>query len=160
MSHSLISFSKKMSFILLFCTSSMVYISCTKTTTTTTTTTTPTVKPTTFTASVNSSPIINFTPSKNASGGNTSLIGTSTYYTITITFPSTTGTGSFFFNATGFSASIVNGSNTYVANSTYGSGSMRIDSISGGKYYGSFSFIGQTPSLTSMTVNPGNFSNL
>jgi hypothetical protein len=146
--------------ILFFCAFTGFYFSCIKkTTTTTTTTTTPKVQPTTFKGSINGSPTINFTPTKSISGGSTSLIGTSTYYTVTLTFPSTTGPGSFFLKTAGFSGSIYDGTNTYVSNATYGSGSIVIDSIVSGKYYGVYNFIGQLPSTATESAS-GSFTNL
>ncbi|HWY97792.1 MAG TPA: hypothetical protein VNY36_01795 [Bacteroidia bacterium] len=161
MNHLLNHSARKSFFILLFCAFTGIYFSCIKkTTTTTTTTTTPKVQPTTFTGSVNGSPTINFTPTKSASGGSTSLVGTSTYYTITLSFSSTTGPGSFIIKtAAGFSASIYDGSNTYVSNATYGSGSIIIDSIVSGKYYGKYNFIGQLPSTATESAS-GSFTNL
>jgi len=159
MNYSTLKFSSKALFILLISAASIVYSSCSKSSTTTTSST-PVTKATIFTASVNGSPVISFVGSKSTASGTTSLIGVSSSYTITLSFPSTTGTGNFFFSSTGFNASIVNGSNTYVSNATYGSGTLTIDSITGGKYYGYFSFIGQTTSLASMNVSGGRFSNL
>jgi hypothetical protein len=137
---------------------SVFIMSCQKKTQSTSTTSTP--KPATYYAAVNGSQLINFTPSK-TSGGSISLIGTSTYYTITLTFPSTTGTGSFFFSDAGFSATIANGGINYVASATTtGTGSIQIDSIVGTKYYGLFSFVGAAPSGATLNVSQGYFSNL
>jgi hypothetical protein len=160
MNHSFTNTARKPFLILLFCAFTSIYFSCIKKTTTPTTTTTPKTQPTTFTGSVNGSSTINFTPTKSASGGSTSLIGTSTYYTITLTFPSTTGPGSFIIRSfAGFSASIYDGTNTYVSNASYGSGSINIDSIVSGKYYGKYNFIGQLPSTATESAS-GSFSNL
>jgi len=111
-----------------------------------------------FIASVNGSPNIKFNPSKSNSGGNISLIGTTTNYTVTITFPNSTGPGSFFFGST-ITASIYDGFNTYYANGNYGTGSLRIDSIPAGMYYGSFSFIADDPALNTESVS-GTFNDL
>ena len=119
-----------------------------------------TTKDSAFTASVNGSSTMVFTPGKKTNGTSLSLTGTNSSYVVTITFPKTTGPGSYFFNSAGFSASIYDGSNTYVANSTYGTGSMRIDSISSsGRYYGSFNFIAELPSTATASAS-GNFSYL
>jgi hypothetical protein len=112
-----------------------------------------------FSGSVNGSPTINFVPSTSTSGGKTSLIGTTSSYTVTLTFPVSTGAGSFFYSST-ITASIFDGSSTYVANGSKGSGSITIDSIPNGNYYGSFQFIGEDPSLNTTSVNGGSFSNL
>jgi hypothetical protein len=96
-----------------------------------------------FLASVNGSSIITFTPGKNTSGSNTTLKGTSASYTITLTFPSSTGPGNNYeIGGSGaISALLVNGSSHYVAEGFYGGGFFTIDSISAkGKYYGTFNF--------------------
>jgi len=115
------------------------------TSTTNTTTVSPPDTTPSFLASVNASPIITFTPSKSASGGNMTLKGVSTYYTVTITFPtSSTGPGSY---QIGFPSSTIwgfvnNGGTYYYCNYNYGvGGSLVIDSISTrGNYYGKFNF--------------------
>lgn len=117
------------------------------------------ITPPSFLAQINGSSTLSFTPKKSISGGNVSLIGTNTSYTITLTFPSTTGPGGVFYSSK-ITASIYDGSNTYVANGTTGSGSLTIDSISNGRYYGSFQFIGEDPSLNSENVNAGIFKDL
>lgn len=119
----------------------------------------PTGPTASFTGSVNGSATMIFTATKNSSGGTTTLSGTNSSYTIVLNFPSTTGPGNFFFNSGGFSASIYDGMNTYVANSTYGSGILTIDSISGGYYYGTYNFTGELPSFASESAQ-GNFSHL
>jgi hypothetical protein len=98
-----------------------------------------------FTASIDGSPTIIFTPSKTTGGGNTNLIGTSPYYTVTLTFPSSSGPGTYDYGfAPGFIASIYDGTNTYIANDAFsGTGIMKIDSIPNGKYYGTFNFTGE-----------------
>lgn len=151
---------KRVSLIALVLSVALVYFSCTKTTTGTTATSPPKPRVTSFTASVNGSPTITFTPTKNIASGNTSLIGTSTYYTITLVFPSTTGTGNFFLNTTGFSASIYNGTSTYTSSGPSAAGSISIDSIVSGKYYGGFQFIGQNSSSATLSVNGGIFTYL
>jgi hypothetical protein len=117
-----------------------------------------------FEASVNNSAIISFTPSKNIVGSNTTLKGVSTYYTITITFPSSTGPGGPYFIGTGgITALLVNGSITYVAEGSYGGGFLTIDSISSkGKYYGTFNFdADDTTNITNIAqVSKGSFYHL
>jgi hypothetical protein len=125
--------------------------------------TTSTIDPPTFAAAVNNSiTASSFTPSKNISGNNTTLKGTSTYYTITITFPSSTGTGHYNIGITsGFTAVLYTGSDTYYVNSSNGLGTLDIASIStDGKYTGTFNFTGWDSSNNYMTVNQGSFSNL
>ena len=103
-----------------------------------------------------------FIPTVTNSGGYITFKGTSQFYTITITFPATTGVGDYGFDFAdpGFSATIYDGLNTYTANATYGSGDFRINSIIGGRYSGTFSIIGQDAAYNDETVNGGVFSNL
>ena len=119
-----------------------------------------TLKNAAFSAEVNGSSIINFAPTKTISGGNVSLIGTSAYYTITVTFQKTAGPGSYFNNSPGFvSASIYDGINTYITNASKGSGIFNIDSIPKGRYYGNINFTGlDAASNTESSI--GNFSDL
>jgi hypothetical protein len=114
---------------------------------------------TSFTGSVNGSSTMTFTGTKNSAGGSTTLTGTNSYYTIKLVFPTTTGPGTYFLSTSGFSASVYDGSNTYVCNASYGSGDITIDSIPSGNYYGSFSFIGELPSHATEDAN-GNFKKL
>jgi hypothetical protein len=131
----------------------------TYTTVTHDTTTHDTTKPTppdttpSFKAAVNGSSVITFTPNKSIVGSTTKLKGTTPSYTITITFPSSTGPGNYTIGfAPGLTETIVNGSITYVANTNWGNGSLQIDSISAkGKYYGKFSFSAED------TINIANF---
>ena len=140
---------------LLICGFAFAFVSCEKKTPAPA----PVIPPATFKGEINGSAQIVFTPSKTSSSGTTSLIGKSAYYTVTLNIPSTTGQGSFFFSSAGFSASIYDGSNTYLSNSAYGSGGIYIDSIVGGRYYGNFNFIGQLPSnATESTI--GTFTSL
>jgi len=130
-----------------------------------TTTTTPPDTTPSFLASVNNSSILTFTPSKSTSGSNTTLKGVDAYYTITLTFPSTTGPGHYTIGTSfypDFTALLVNGSSTYVVNSRWGLGNLTIDSISThGKYYGTFSFdASDTVTNTDITVNQGSFYHL
>jgi hypothetical protein len=118
-----------------------------------------------FNASVNSGPILTFSPSKNTVGSNTNLIGTSTSYTITLTLPSSTTPGSNYqIGGVGgkITALLVSGSNHYVTEGFYGGGFLTIDSISAkGKYYGSFSFDAEdTVSNTFLNVSQGSFYHL
>lgn len=125
-----------------------------------------TIIPPTFTAEVNNSlSITSFTPIKTFQGSYIILKGVSTYYTITLTFPSSTGPGNYTIGSTfypDFTATLVNGSTTYVVNSTYGLGSLRINSISADdKYSGTFNFTAQdTITHSNINVNQGSFSNM
>jgi hypothetical protein len=118
----------------------------------------------TFSAAVNGSlSPSSFTPAKQISGGNTSLIGTSAYYTITITFPSSTGPGRYDIGqgSPGYTASITTGSDTYYVNASNGLGALDITSIAAnGEYTGTFNFTGWDSSNNFLTVNQGTFSNL
>jgi len=117
----------------------------------------------TFSAAVdNSLHPSSFTPGKQIVGSNTNLIGTSTYYTITITFPtSSTGPRQYTLGSTpGYTASIVAGANTYLVNGAPGIGNLTITSISAdGKYTGTFDFSGWDGS-NFLSVDQGTFSNL
>jgi hypothetical protein len=118
-----------------------------------------------FQASVNSSASLSFTPSKSISGSNTTLQGVSTYYTITLTFPSATGPGHYTIGSSfypNFTAKLINGASTYVVTSRWGLGSIEIDSIStNGKYYGSFNFNAKdTITNVDANVNQGTFYHL
>ncbi|MGP8214160.1 MAG: hypothetical protein ACLQQ4_01215 [Bacteroidia bacterium] len=119
----------------------------------------PTGPSASFTGSVNSSSTMNFTSAKSTSGGTTTLSGTNSFYIIKLDFPATTGPGTYFFTSAGFMASVYDGVNTYISNSTYGSGILIIDSIPGGYYYGSFNFTGELPSFATESAT-GNFSHL
>lgn len=118
----------------------------------------------TFSAAVNNSlHPSSFTPGKQIAGLNTNLIGTSTYYTITITFPtSSTGPGHYDLGiSAGYTASIVAGSDTYLVDSAHGLGSLDITSISAdGKYTGTFNLTGYDSSNNFLSVDQGTFSNL
>jgi|GEM_PF-1319201 len=116
-----------------------------------------------FQASISSGPTINFAPAKSLGNGQVQFIGTNATYTINISFPNNTGPGQNYFisGLQGFSAYINNGADQYSA--TYhgaGGGILNIDSISHGKYYGSFHFVGQDPSQNNINVTNGVFSNL
>jgi hypothetical protein len=115
--------------------------------------------PSSFTASVNGSPTQTFTGTKSSSSGNIVLKGTNTFYTITITFPSTTGPGTYFFSTTGFSATIFDGVNTYSTSTSPGGGIFTINSINNGLYNGNFNITGYDISSHAMPAD-GNFSNL
>jgi hypothetical protein len=115
---------------------------------------------TSFTGSVNSSGTMNFTGTKSSGGGTTTITGTNTYYTIKLNFPSPTGPGHYTLGfSASYTASVYDGTNTYLVNPTYGSGNLTIDSISSGYYYGSFNFIGEDPSFDSESAN-GNFTKI
>ena len=120
-----------------------------------------------FKASVNHSSIITFTPNKTIVGSNTYLKGTSTYYTVTLVFPSSTGPSGPYnigFPSTRISATVVNGATTYVNDKNFSfGGSLTIDSISSkGKYYGSFQFYaGDSNNITNnVSVSSGTFYHL
>ena len=122
-----------------------------------------------FSASVNSSSIISFTPSKSISGSNITIKGVSTYYTITITFPSSTGPGNYDigFPSTTVSASMINGATknfcSYNGSNAWGNGgNLKIDSISSkGKYYGTFNFEAEdTVTYNFTSINQGSFYHL
>ncbi len=117
-----------------------------------------------FKASVNGSSIITFTPSKNIAGSYTMLKGTSTYYTIILKFLSSTGPGSYSIGfEPGLTETIINGSTNYIADTYWGGGTLKIDSISSrGKYYGSFSFSAEdTTNITNfLDVTQGSFYHL
>jgi hypothetical protein len=118
-----------------------------------------TIGKTVFSAEANQSSMMAFAPTITISGGYTSLIGTTANYTITLTFPSAIGPGNYTNHFAGVSMSIFDGINTYLCNSNNGTGSIEIDSITNGRYSGSFNFIGQdqpNPSEGAL----GNFSNL
>ncbi len=103
-----------------------------------------------------------FTPTVTYSGGYITFTGTSQFYTITITFPATTGVGNYGFDVfdPGFTASIYDGTNTYYANASVGTGNFRIDSIIGGRYSGTFDIDGQDAAFNDAIINGGVFSNL
>jgi hypothetical protein len=118
------------------------------------------VKPdSTFTASINGSPTITFTPNKTI-GANTSLIGTTPNYTITISFPNGTGPGTFFLTTTGFGVTLNTTSDTYYANSSRGSGILTIDSVSSGRYYGNLNCNTVDLSSNVISIDPCFFKNL
>jgi hypothetical protein len=126
---------------------------------------TPPDTTTSFLAKVNNSASITFTPSKSASGGNTTLKGVSTFYTITITFPtSSTGPGGYNigFPSNTISAIVNNGGTYYYCNYLWGvGGALYIDSVSSGKYYGTFNFEAQdTVTFNTMNVTQGSFNHL
>lgn len=120
---------------------------------------TPAVKPSTFTGNVNGSPPITFTPSKTTSGSNVSLVGKSSSYTITFTFPSSIGPGFNNIGQNGITASIATSTDTYIVNSTTGTGTLQFDSIPNGKYYGHFNFIAQDASANQEDAS-GQFANM
>ncbi len=120
----------------------------------------------TFSARVNNSQTAtSFTPGKSTSGSNTTLTGVSKYYTITITFPSSSGPGDYTLGTSfdpDYTATLVNGSSTYVVNKRWGLGDLRIDSISAkGKYFGTFSLSAEdTTTNNDMQANQGSFTYL
>ncbi|HXB13357.1 MAG TPA: DUF6252 family protein [Bacteroidia bacterium] len=102
-----------------------------------------------------------FTPTITYSGGNITFTGKSQYYTITLTFPATSGPNTYFFSTDpGYSASVYDGTNTYKANASDGGGSLTISSIVNGKYSGTFDIDGQDPSFNFLEINRGSFLNL
>jgi hypothetical protein len=102
-----------------------------------------------------------FTPTITNSGGYITFTGTSQFYTITITFPASTGVGSYDFAFyPGFSATIYDGTNTFIANSSTGSGNIDINTITDGRYTGTFNIDGQDAALNTENVSLGVFSNL
>jgi hypothetical protein len=116
-----------------------------------------------FKASVNNSAVLSFTASKNIVGSNTNLKGTTANYAITITFPSSTGPGSWNMGNSGpATALLVNGASHYVVKGSNGIGLLKIDSISlSGRYYGTFSFIAKdTVASIEISVSQGSFSHL
>jgi len=119
-----------------------------------------------FAAAINGGAVMAFTPSKLISGGYTTLKGVTTYYTLTIKFPtSATGPGHYslgFGGTPGMTAALVNGGTTYVINNNWGGGDMQIDSISSkGKFYGSFNLDPQdSVSFNSIIVSQGTFYHL
>ncbi len=118
-----------------------------------------------FKASINSSSVISFTPGKSIAGPNTTLMGTNSTYTVTITVPSSTGPGNNYeigFGGPGITAMLVNGATTYKVSNSWGSGKLTIDSISSkGEYYGSFQFTAQdTATFNFITVTQGSFYHL
>jgi hypothetical protein len=119
-----------------------------------------------FKAAINGGSVMAFTPSKIIAGANTSLKGVSTYYTLTIKFPTAaTGPGHYsigFGGTPGITVALVNGGTTYVVNNNWGSGDMQIDSISAkGKYYGTFDLDPQdSVSFNSIIVSQGSFYHL
>lgn len=116
-----------------------------------------------FQASVSHSSVINFAPAKAIGNGQVQLIGSNATYTLTITFPNKTGPGQNYFlgGTPGFGASVNNGADLYsVAYHGAGVGALNIDSISHGKYYGSFNFDAQDASHNDINVSSGVFSNL
>ncbi len=130
---------------------------------TSTTTHTPPDTTTSFLASVNSSAVITFTPNKHISGSTVSLNGVSSFYTISIIMPTSTGPGNYSVGfGGGISFRLVNGSTVYLVNNSMGTGNLDIDSITNNKYYGTFDFIADdsTNSFNSMTVNQGSFNHL
>jgi hypothetical protein len=127
--------------------------------------TTPADTTPTFKASVSSSSIISFTPGKSIVGSNTTLIGTNSTYTVTITFPNSIGQGSNYemgFGGPGITAELINGVTKYKVNNSWGSGQLTIDSISSkGKYYGSFLITAQdTVTFDIIDVSQGSFYHL
>jgi hypothetical protein len=115
-----------------------------------------------FQCSINNVPTIGLAPSTAIGNGQVQLIGTNASYTVTVNFPNTTGPGHYFLGSTeGFGGSVNNGADVYSV--TYhgsGLGDLQIDSISHGKYYGSFSLNADDPSHNYLSVNSGVFSNL
>ena len=116
-----------------------------------------------FSASVNSSSTIAFTPVKVLVGNYVVLKGVSGYYNVTITFPTSLGPGHYFFGSNNISGTIVSGSSVFVndANVT-DSGNFEITSISQGKYTATFSFFADDSTNHSNYVgaNNGTISNM
>lgn len=128
--------------------------------------TTPVDTTPSFTAEMNGSfSATSFTPLKTINGSYTTLKGVSTYYTVTMTFPSSSGPGNYEIGGLSqpdYTATIVTGSGTYVINTRWGLGSLKIDSISStGKYYGTFSLEAtDTVTHSDMEADQGTFYHL
>lgn len=123
------------------------------------------ISPVTFSAAVNSSSLTSFTPGKLIVGNYVTLMGTNSYYTITISFPSSMGPGHYFMGTStpGLRATVKSGSTTYVNDANVSeAGNFEITSIEQGKYSATFTFFADDSTAISnqISVTQGTISNL
>jgi hypothetical protein len=123
------------------------------------------ISPITFSAAVNNSSLTSFTPSKVIVGNYVTLKGTTSYYTITISFPSSMGPGDYFMgtHTSDLRATVTSGSITYINNANVSeAGDFEITSIEQGNYSATFTFFADDSTAISnqISVTQGTISNL